>query len=209
MIEIWILLGIMATVLLVFVIIYNSLISIRNTVDESWSNIDTELKRRYNLIPNLVATVKGYAAHEQATLQAVVEARNKAMADHQSLKGLAQDENQLTKSLKQLMALSEGYPNLKASRHFLELQKELANTEDRIQAARRFYNANVRDFKNKIESVPSNWVAQLCSFEARDFFEIEDPSTVRAVPSAQFDEKDYFSLNGFKAGKEDSRLDWL
>ena len=139
---------------------YNGLVSLRNLVKESWSGIDTELKRRYHLIPNLVETVKGYAAHERETLQLVVEARQRAVASTGSPESQAKDENVLIARLRGLLAVAESYPNLKASESFLKLQSELANTEDRIQAARRFYNANVRDLNTRIEVFPSNLIAQ-------------------------------------------------
>ena len=152
---------------------YNGLVSLRNMVKESWSGVDTELKRRYDLVPNLVATVKGYAAHEQETLRRVVEARQRAVASTGSPESQAKDENVLVANLRGLLAVVENYPNLKASENFLKLQSELANTEDRIQAARRFYNANVRDLNTRIEVFPSNLIAQGFGFEKAQFFEIQ------------------------------------
>jgi len=163
---------------------YNSLVRIRQHCRESWSAIDTELQRRYDLVPNLVETVKGYAAHERETLQAVIEARNKAAASTGSPQSQANDENVLVGALKNLFALSEGYPDLKASANFLQLQEELANTEDRIQAARRFYNANVRDMNTRVEVFPSNMIARAFSFAKEEFFEIEDAG-IRATPSVK------------------------
>ncbi len=165
--------------------LYNGLIRARNACDEAWSNVEAELKRRYNLIPNLVETVKGYAAHERETLERVIEARNRALASTGSPSEQAKDENVLVGALRQLFALAENYPDLKANQNFLKLQEELANTEDRIQAARRFYNANVRDFNNRLEVFPSNVIAQWLGFEKRDYFEIED-ARVREVPRVQF-----------------------
>ncbi len=171
--------------LLYVIVQYNGLIAIKNHIRDAWANIDTELKRRYELIPNLVATVKGYAAHEQSVFENVIEARNRCSANNGPVASQAADEKKLVSGLGKLFALSEGYPELKADRHFLELQTELVNTEDRIQAARRFYNGNVRDYRNKTESFPSNIVAGLFSFPKEDFFEVE--SSVRsAVPKAQF-----------------------
>lgn len=161
---------------------YNGLVRLRQHVGESWSGIDTELKRRYDLIPNLVSTVKGYAAHERDTLERVIAARQKAVASNGSPAQQAADENVLVGSLRQLMALREAYPDLKANQQFLALQKELANTEDRIQAARRFYNANVRDLNTRIEVFPSNLVAGWFSFKRAEFFEIEDVS-MREAPT--------------------------
>ncbi len=153
---------------------YNGLVRIQNFVRESWAGIDTELKRRYDLIPNLVETVKGYAAHERQTLELVIAARNRAAASDGSPQSQARDENEFVGALRQLFAVVEGYPDLKASRNFLHLQSELVNTEDRIQAARRFYNANVRDLNTRIQVFPSNIVAGMFNFRGAEFFEIEN-----------------------------------
>ena len=160
---------------------FNGLVRLRNHCRESWSDIDTELKRRHNLIPNLVETVKSYAAHERATLEAVIDARNKADEDHDSVEKQGRDETALVQQVDRLFALAEGYPDLKADRNFLQLQNELVNTEDRIQAARRFYNANVRDLNSRIEMFPSNLVASLGNFRMWDYFEVADLS-VRVAP---------------------------
>ena len=160
---------------------YNGLVRLRQHCRESWSGIDTELRRRYDLIPNLVAMVKGYAAHERETLEAVTRARNQAADSTGSPASQAADENVLVGSLRQLFAVSEGYPDLKASDNFLELQRELANTEDRIQAARRFYNANVRDINTRVEMFPSSIVAGMFHFAREEFFEI-DSAEVRLPP---------------------------
>lgn len=173
-------------ILLVVVVgMYNSLVSGRNHVRESWAGIDTELKRRYDLIPNLVETVKGYAAHERSVLERVTEARTRAVASTGSPASQARDENALVGALKQLFAVVEGYPDLKASQNFLLLQKQLAETEDRIQAARRFYNANVRQYNNRCEMFPTNIMAGLFHFEAAEFFEIES-ALQRAAPPVEF-----------------------
>ncbi len=164
---------------------YNGLIRKRNTVRESWADIETELKRRHNLIPNLVETVKGYAKHESQTFEDVINARNRAASPHSSPEAAAQDENILSGALRQLFALAENYPDLKANTNFLELQTELANTEDRIQRSRRFYNSNVRDFNNQVETFPSNMVAGMFGFEKSEFFEIEDEAA-REVPKVGF-----------------------
>jgi LemA protein len=166
------------------VAIYNGLVRTRNHCDESWSGVETELKRRYDLIPNLVETVKGYASHERDVLERVVEARNRAQANHGSPLQQAHDENALVAQLKRLFVVVEGYPDLKASRNFLALQEELATTENRIQRARRFYNANVRDLANRVETFPSNLVASMYGFRKREFFEIED-SSQREVPRVE------------------------
>lgn len=168
-----IVIGIGVVLIIWLVAMYNSLIRLRNHCHESWSGIDTELKRRYDLIPNLVETVKGYARHEADVFQRVTDARNRAVASHGSPASQARDENELVGVLRRMLAVVENYPELKASRNFLELQKELSNTEDRIQAARRFYNANVRDFNTRIEVFPSNMVAGLFGFKKEEFFEIE------------------------------------
>jgi LemA protein len=164
---------------------YNALVALKNYIRESWSNVDTELKRRYDLIPNLVAVVKGYAAHERDTLERVTELRNRCVANNGSPAEQAVDEKQLVDSLKQLLVVVENYPQLKADQNFLALQKELVNTEDRIQAARRFYNGNVRDYRNKCETFPSNLVANLFGFKSEgDFFSV--PPSVQEVPNVDF-----------------------
>jgi len=165
-----------------FIAMYNTLVRLRNFCRESWSGIDTELKRRYDLIPNLVETVRGYAGHERETLERVVEARNCAIASTGSPASQAKDENVLVGSLKSLFAVVENYPVLKASENFLKLQEELANTEDRIQAARRFYNANVRDLNTRIEVIPSNIIASIFGFKKEEYFEIES-AIERAAPA--------------------------
>ena len=178
---VWVAVGLVVFGLLWAVGTYNRLVRARNHCDESWSDVDTELKRRYDLIPNLVETVKGYAKHESDTLERVVLARNKAASPHTSPVDQARDENALTREIRGLFLLKESYPELKASRHFLALQEELATTENRIQRARRFYNANVRDLANLIESFPSSVLANMYGFRKREFFEIEDASE-RALP---------------------------
>ena len=179
-----ILLGIPLAILVVLTLIYNSLVQGRNHCDEAWANIDTELKRRYDLIPNLVRTVQGYAQHERELLESVSQARASAMANNGSPASQARDENQLIHGLRQLLAVAESYPALKANENFLSLQTELANTEDRIQRSRRFYNANVRDYQNRLQVFPSNLIASAFSFPPREFFEIDDASQ-REVPAVQ------------------------
>ncbi len=173
--------GVILVVAIYIIGTYNVLVRLRQHCRESWSGIDTELKRRYDLIPNLVSTVKGYAAHERETLQAVIEARQRALASHGSPESQAADENMLVDSLKHLMALAEGYPDLKANENFLHLQRELVNTENRIQGARRFYNANVRDINTRVEVFPSCIIAGMFSFQKEEFFEIEDSSMAAPV----------------------------
>ena len=164
---------------------YNSLVVLRNHIPESWSNVDTELMRRYELIPNLVAAVKGYAAHERETLERVIELRNTCMADHGSVHHQEGTEKQLVSAVQRLLAVAEDYPDLKANENFLALQRELVNTEDRIQAARRFYNGNVRDYRNLHEGFPSNMIASMFGFEQHDFFNV-DPA-VREAPGVSLD----------------------
>jgi LemA protein len=165
---------------------FNALVRLRQHCRESWAGIDTELKRRYDLVPNLVDTVKGYAAHEREVLRSVTEARSRAVASTGSPAAQAADENRFVGALTRLLAVVEDYPDLKASDHFLELQRELANTEDRIQAARRFYNGNVRDLNTRVEAFPSNLVAALFRFKQEEFFKIADVA-VRAAPQASFE----------------------
>lgn len=163
---------------------YNGLVALRNHITESWSNIDTELKRRYDLIPNLVATVKGYTEHESAILARVTELRAQCAANYGSPARQSADENQLVGALRQLLVTVENYPTLKADEGFRKLQDELVMTENRIQAARRFFNGNVRDYKNKQECFPSSLVAMAFNFGPAEFFEVEP--AVRTVPEAKF-----------------------
>jgi len=179
-----IILIIIGLIILWVIFTYNRLIILRNRAKEAWSDIDVQLKRRYNLIPNLVETVKGYAAHERGVFEKVTEARTRAMGA-QTMKEHSEAENMLSSTLKSLFAVVENYPDLKASTNFLELQKELRDTEDKIQAARRFYNTNVRDLNIKVESFPANTVANVFRFAKMDFFEIKEPSA-REVPQVKF-----------------------
>jgi LemA protein len=151
-------------------ITYNGLITLKNRVDEAWSDIDVQLKRRYDLIPNLINTVKGYAAHEKDVFEKVTQARTMAM-NAGTTEEKAGAENMLSGALKSLFAVSEAYPDLKANQNFLELQRELTDTEDKIQASRRFYNGNVRDYNIKIEVFPTNIFAGMMNFAKREFFE--------------------------------------
>lgn len=160
-------------VLLWLVLVYNGLITFKNRVDEAWSDIGVQLKRRYDLIPNLISTVKGYATHERELLENVTKARTAAMGA-QDPKESAEKENMLSDTLKSLFAVSENYPDLKANQNFLELQRELTDTEDKIQASRRFYNGNVRDFNTKIQVFPTNLVAGMLKFEEYNFFEVAE-----------------------------------
>ena len=176
MIPVLIALFVLVGLPVLFVIVtYNGLVAIRNHIRDAWANVDTELKRRYDLIPNLVETAKGYAKHERETLEKVIELRNQCKANHGSPAQQATTEKLLVSSLNGLFALAENYPDLKANQNFQQLQAELVNTEDRIQAARRFYNGNVRDYRNKAQIFPSNLVAGMFGFppEAEEFFEVD------------------------------------
>lgn len=166
---------------------FNSLVRRRNQVAESWSDIDVQLKRRHSLIPNVVETVKGYASHERTTFDSVTQARAQAISAT-TPQAQAQAENALTASLRSLFAVAENYPELKANQNFLELQRELADTENKIQASRRFYNGTVRDYNTAIQTVPTNIVASLFNFKARDFFELDNEAE-RATPEVHFDTK--------------------
>ena len=161
---------------------YNGLIRLRNHCRESWADIDTELKRRHDLIPNLVETVKGYAAHEQLLLQQITDSRAKANAHHDRVRDLCSDENELVRGVTRIFAVAENYPDLKADQNFLQLQRELVNTEDRIQASRRFFNANVRDLNNRVEMFPSSIIAGMASIQKEDYFEVES-LTIRETPA--------------------------
>ncbi len=168
-----ILIGAVVLALLYGVALYNGFVRLATRVDEAWSDIDVQLKRRYDLIPNLVNTVKGYAAHESGVFEKVTEARSKAMqagsvGDH------AAAENMLSGALKSLFAIAEAYPDLKANTNFLELQRELSDTENKIQASRRFYNGTVMELNTKVDMFPSNIVAKMFNFVKREFFEIEE-----------------------------------
>lgn len=160
---------------------YNRFARLRQHLRESWADIDVELKRRYNLIPNLVETVRGYARHERETLESVTRLRNTALANEGRASSQASDETELMRGVKRLFAVAEAYPDLKADRHFLELQRELAETEDRIAAARRFYNGNVRDMNTLRETFPTNLVASMFGFEGADYFELASDAE-RVVP---------------------------
>jgi LemA protein len=164
---------IVAVLVLMGIFMYNGLITLKNRVDEAWSDIDVQLKRRYDLIPNLVNTVKGYATHEKELFEKITLARTAAMgASSPAQKEEA--ENALSGTLKTLFAVSENYPDLKANQNFLELQRELTDTEDKIQASRRFYNGNVRDFNTKIQTFPTNILAGMLNFSKRDFFAAQE-----------------------------------
>lgn len=184
MMYVWI---ILALVVIYAVATYNGLVTLRVRSEEAWSDIDVQLKRRYDLIPNLVKTVQGYAKHEKEVFEKVTEARAQAL----SAKGIKEQqgaENALSEALKSVFAVAEAYPDLKAADNFVELQRELSDTENKIESARRFYNANVRDLNTKIESFPSNVIARMFSFAKKDLFEIAE-STQRETPTVSFDDK--------------------
>lgn len=183
MMPLYIVLVILAVVILWAVMIFNRLITLRNRTDEAWSDIEVQMKRRYDLIPNLVATVKGYATHESSVFENVTKARSTAMqatsaGDH------AKAENALSETVKSLFAVAEAYPQLQASENFLNLQHELSDAEDKIQAARRFYNGNVRDINTAMQTFPSNIVANMLSFKKRDFFDA--PDVINEAPEVKF-----------------------
>jgi len=179
-----IILGIVILLALWIIFAFNDLVKLKNRAKEAWADIDVQLKRRYDLIPNLVETVKGYAAHEKELFEKVTEARTKAMGA-QTLKDKGEAENVLSGTLKTLFAVAENYPDLKASVNFLELQRELRDTEDKVQAARRFYNGNVRDLNIKIESFPANIIASLFGFQKIELFELETVAE-REAPKVEF-----------------------
>lgn len=173
MIAIWIIVGVVLLVVILLWAIYNSLVTLKIRVDEAWSDITVQLKRRLDLIPNLIETVKGYAKHESGVFTAVTEARANAL-NATGVKETAAAENQFEGALKSLFAVAEAYPDLKASQNFSELQQELVDTEDKIQASRRFYNGGVRDLNTKIQTFPSNVIAGMFGFKNRDFFELDE-----------------------------------
>jgi len=180
----YIILIIVGVLVLWIIATFNGLVRLRNRTKEAWADIDVQLKRRYNLIPNLVETVKGYATHERELFEKVTEARSRAMSA-KGLKERGEAENTLSNTLKTLFAVAENYPQLRASENFLELQKELRDTEDKVQAARRFYNGNVRDLNIRVESFPANIVANLFNFKKMELFELEKLEE-REAPKVKF-----------------------
>ena len=186
-----ILLIVVGVVFLAYVIgIYNGLIKKRVRCEEGWSDIDVQLKRRYNLIPNLVESVKGYAKHEKDTFENVTKARTAAMSNNGTPGEQAHTENMLAGALKSLFAVAENYPKLQANQNFLDLQQQLADTEDKIQASRRFYNGTVRDFNTATQVFPKNIIAGMFNFQKREFFEIEDEEQRKNV-KVDFSEKEH------------------
>ena len=185
MTALWIVLAVVVVLAVAVVVSYNRFVRQRNLVQESWRQVDVELKRRHDLIPNLVETVKGYATHEREVFDAVTKARAQAAAPGSTPAQQAQQEGILGQALGRLFAVAEAYPELEASTNFLELQRELTETEDRIAAGRRFYNANVRALNTRVESVPSNVVAGIFGFHKEEYFEVEDEQ-VRSAPTVDF-----------------------
>lgn len=191
----YILLGVLAVLVLYVIFAYNKFVALVQRANEAWADIDVQLKRRYDLIPNLVETVKGYASHERGTFEEVTEARTKATQVHvdpsnvtpEQIAAMAGAEAALTQSLGKLLAIAENYPDLKANENFLELQRELSDTENKIQAARRFYNTNVRDLGIALQSFPSNMVGKTFNFSAREYFELgEGEATAREPVKVAF-----------------------
>jgi len=179
MLAIWIILGVVVVIGIFLWATYNSLVTLRVRVDEAWSDINVQLKRRLDLIPNLVETVKGYAKHESGVFEAVTEARANVI-NANGVKDTAAAENQFEGALKSLFAVAEAYPDLKANENFVELQRELVDTEDKIQASRRFYNSGVTGLNTKVQTFPANIVAALFSFKNRDFFDVEESERAAA-----------------------------
>lgn len=183
----WIIIAALVVLTLILVVLYNSLVTLRVRVDEAWSDITVQLKRRADLIPNLIESVKGYAAHEKQVFQDVTEARaNVISASEKGPKEASAAENQFEGALKSLFAVAESYPDLKANENFMQLQQELVDTEDKIQASRRFYNGGVRDLNTKIEVFPSNLVAGMFGFKKREFFEVEDMASIQEPVPVKF-----------------------
>jgi LemA protein len=185
-IALWIVLGLVVVFAAGAVISYNRFVSQKQLIRDAWANIDTELRRRYDLIPNVVETVKGYAAHERAVFENVTKARAAAAASTGSPAEQAAAEGPFVAAMRQLFAVAENYPELKANQNFLALQAELSNTEDRLQTARRYYNANVRDYNRRVQSFPSNVIAGMFRFEQAEFFEIPEEVREAGPPQVNF-----------------------
>jgi len=184
----WVVLGLLVLGVVFGIVSYNRFISQRQLIKDSWANIDTELRRRYDLIPNLVETVRGYAAHERAVFENVTRARAAAAASTGSPAEQAAAEGPFVAALRQLFAVVENYPDLKANQNFLALQGELTNTEDRLQTARRFYNANVRDYNQRVQQFPSVFVARMFGFKEEEYFEVEEVLREAGPPQVNFTE---------------------
>jgi len=190
----WIIIGVVVLVVVYFISLYNSFVKLTQRAKEAWADIDVQLKRRYDLIPNLIETVKGYAAHERETLDAVTQARTTATQTHidagavtaEQMAAMSGAEAQLSGALGKLIAIAENYPDLKANTNFAQLQSELADTENKIQAARRFYNGNVRDLNIALQAFPSNIVGNMFNFKAEPFFELPENSEQREPVKVSF-----------------------
>ena len=192
--PLWIGTGVIVIIVGYVIFAYNRFVKLTQRAKEAWADIDVQLKRRYDLIPNLIETVKGYAAHERGVFEEVTEARANATKVHvdpsnitpEQLQAMAGAETQLTQSLGKLLAVAEAYPDLKANQNFAELQRELSDTENKIQAARRFYNSNVRELNTQLQQFPSNVIGNMFSFEQKDYFEIEENSEEREPVKVSF-----------------------
>jgi LemA protein len=182
----FIIFGIFFLMLFFVVSVYNNFVKLIARSEEAWADIEVQLKRRYDLIPNLIETVKGYAKHEEGTLTKVIEARNMAMSNGKTLADQAKAQNMITDALKSVFALSEAYPDLKANQNFLSLQSELSDTENKIQAARRFYNGNVRDLNILIASFPSNLIANLFHFMKKEYFDLPEGDVAQQPVAVKF-----------------------
>jgi LemA protein len=190
----WILIAVVAVVVFYFIYLYNNFVKLVQQAKEAWADIDVQLKRRYDLIPNLIETVKGYAAHERETLESVTQARTTATQTHidagaitpEQMAAMSGAEAQLSGALGKLIAIAENYPDLKANSNFAQLQSELSDTENKIQAARRFYNGNVRDLNIALEAFPSNVIGKMFSFKGEPFFELPENSVEREVVKVSF-----------------------
>lgn len=184
----YVILGVAVVLILAFIAMYNSLVKLNVRVDEAWSDITVQLKRRLDLIPNLVSTVKGYAKHEAEVLEKIAKERAGTVNDQSSVKEAAKTENMMTDALKSVFAVAESNPDLKANQNFLQLQDELVDTEDKIQASRRFYNGSARDLNIKVKTFPTNIFANMLGFKEREFFEVDEAEAeeVKKVPKAEF-----------------------
>jgi LemA protein len=182
----WILLGVVVLLAIIAIVSYNRFVSQKNLIKDAWANIDTELRRRYDLIPNLVETVKGYASHEKEVFEEVARTRSMAAGATGTPAAQAAAEGPFVAALGKLFAVAENYPELKANQNFLALQQELSNTEDRLQTARRFYNANVRDFNRRVQSFPSMVIARLFGFKEAEFFEVDEQLREAGAPQVNF-----------------------
>jgi LemA protein len=193
---IWIVLGVIVLLVLAAIVSYNRFVSQKNLIRDSWANIDTELRRRYDLIPNLVETVKGYAAHEREVFEEVTRARSVAAGATGSPASQAAAEGPFVAALGKLFAVAEAYPDLKANQNFLALQSELSNTEDRLQTSRRFYNSNVRDYNRRVQSFPSVVIARSFGFKEAEFFEVDEALREAGAPQVNFGSGPAVSFGG-------------